>query len=293
MVFDVRATLVGIDGSGKTTVVRRMREFDDVAVVHAVRAHDDPQSPYAALSTALALASAAADAIGRPQLKVCVLYLQLCLYGLAERRCADGRRRVLLSDRHPLIDPLVYLPLYAGLKTDDGPDGDVERWWGLQNHDSAGAVRDWLEVCSGDTNAWALGAELIGLATMPPAHLLGELCRMFDTQLPDKIVLLDLPVPEALNRARARPRGTELHETMAALYAVRQRYDIVLDWLTLARPQVTVHRIDCRGRTVEQVAEGVRATVGLGDTEATSVTAGCGVPQEGSPARPQWRGGEQ
>src|SRR5438270_2861598 len=144
----VRAALVGIDGAGKTTVARRLHERGRLAVIHAIRAHDDLNSPDAELSRRLALASAAADVIGRAQLKVAVLYLQLCLYGPAERR-ASGAGTVLLTDRHPLIDPLVYLPLYAGIGTGDQPGTDVERWWSALPPDAAGPIREWLRACSG------------------------------------------------------------------------------------------------------------------------------------------------
>ncbi|MEU3491272.1 phosphotransferase [Streptomyces massasporeus] len=118
---EMRAAVVGIDGTGKTTVLRRIREQGDITVVHAIRAHDDPDRPYAALAGA----SAAADALGRVQLKPAVLYLQLCLYGPAERQAArEGR--ILVSDRHPLIDPPAYLPMFARAVREDAPGADVE-----------------------------------------------------------------------------------------------------------------------------------------------------------------------
>src|SRR2546423_10897890 len=106
----MRAALVGVDGTGKTTVARRLRERHGVGVIHAIRAHDDAHSPDAELSRRLALASAAADAVGRSQLKVAGLYLQLCLYGPAERRASEP---ALGTDPPPPLDPLVHLPVYA------------------------------------------------------------------------------------------------------------------------------------------------------------------------------------
>ncbi|MFF5969828.1 hypothetical protein ACFY64_40330 [Streptomyces collinus] len=34
-----------------------------------------------------------------------------------------------------------------------------------------------------------------------------------------------------------------------------------VDWLARTRPEVTVHRVDCRGRTAAEVTEAVRAAV--------------------------------
>lgn len=258
----MRVAVVGIDGAGKTTVLRRIREQDGVAVVHAIRGHDDPDSPFAELSTALADASAVADALGRVQLKVAVLYLQLCLFGPAERQAA-GRGRLLLADRHPLVDPLVYLPMFGRIERDDEPGGDVEAWWRKQEPGPARAVRDWLRECSGDADPWPLGAELLRLGTRPPQEMLDRLSRRFGVTMPDGVLLLDLPVTEALRRTRERTRDSELHETAAFLTATRQRYDALLHWLREAHPDVTVRRIDCSGRSVEEAADNVRRALGL------------------------------
>ncbi|MFI8887526.1 hypothetical protein [Streptomyces sp. NPDC053813] len=257
----MRVALVGIDGTGKTTVLRRIHERDGIAVVHAIRSHDDPVSPFAELSLALADASAVADALGRVQLKVAVLYLQLCLYGPAERQALQNSP-VLLTDRHPLIDPLVYLPLFGRVERDDEPGDDIEAWWGKQDPGAARSVRDWLRTCSGGTDPWSLGTELLRLGTRPGPEIHEELSRRLGVTTPEAVLLLDLPVAQALRRTRERTRGGELHETTAFLSATRQRYDEVLDWLSAARPDVTVRRIDCSGLSPDGVAEQVCGALG-------------------------------
>ncbi|WP_419998161.1 hypothetical protein [Streptomyces boninensis] len=257
---ELRAAVVGIDGAGKTTVLRLLHEQPAVQVVHAIRAHEDPHSPWAALSRALAGASAAADTVGRAQLKVAALYLQLCLYGPAERHAA-GRGRFLLADRHPLIDPLVYLPLFGQLGADEEPGGDVDTWWRLQDPAAAEDVRDWLRQCVPGGDPWTLGAELLRLGTRPPAELLPELSRRFGVELPHRVLLLDLPVREAIQRMRARARGAELHETATFLAATRQRYAAALTWLRATSPGMVVRRVDCSGLGVAEVAAAVRRSL--------------------------------
>ena len=262
---EVRVALVGIDGVGKTTVLHRLRERDDVAVVHAVRGHEDPDSPFSDLSAALAEASSAADALGRVQLKVAVLCLQLCLFGPAERR-ATGRSPTLLADRHPLVDPLVYLPMFASVARDAGPGGDVEAWWHKQEPGAARAVGDWLRTCAGTSDPWELGTEVLRWGTLPPHEMLDVLGRTFGVTLPDGVLLLDLPVDQALRRTRERARGSELHETRAFLSATRQRYDEVLDRLARSRPELAVRRVDCADRSVDDVTALVRSAVaGIGN----------------------------
>ncbi|GAA0553164.1 hypothetical protein GCM10010172_39630 [Paractinoplanes ferrugineus] len=249
----MRTALVGLDGSGKTTVATRLRKLHGVAVIHAIRPHDDPTSPYAELSRHLTAASAAADSVGHPQLKVALLYLQLNLYGPQERR---NTVPVLVSDRHPLVDPLVYLPMYARMATTGGPGPDVGRWWAAQEPETARVVRDWLWECGGGEDIWALGTELLGLATLAGEELTRELVQRLEVDPPDQIVMLALPVEEALSRTRRRSSGTELHETTAALRAVEAAYERVLSDLATSIP---VHRVDCSRRDIAQITDDVAA----------------------------------
>lgn len=141
------------------------------------------------------------------------------------------------------------------------PGGDVEAWWRAQDPTAAQAVRDWLRTCAGDTDPWPLGAELLRLGTKPPGEILDTLSRRFGITPPHAVLLLDLPVPEALRRTRERSRDTELHETAAFLSATRRRYDAVLTWLHETRPDITVHHIDCSNRSTAEVANRVRGVL--------------------------------
>ncbi|CAM5341899.1 hypothetical protein STENM36S_03785 [Streptomyces tendae] len=94
-----------------------------------------------------------------------------------------------------------------------------------------------------------------------PDVLSTTLARHFGVTLPDGLLLLDLPVSEALRRTGERPRGGELHETEAFLAATRERYDAVLGHLSRTRPRLAVRRLHCSGRSVDEVAAEVRDAV--------------------------------
>ncbi|GAA2563893.1 MULTISPECIES: hypothetical protein [Streptomyces] len=253
----MRIAVAGMDGTGKTTVLRRIHAKDGIAVIHAMRAHEDPASPFAELSTALAGASAAADALGQVQLKIAVLAMHLSLYTPAEQ-LATRQGWSVLADRHPLIDSLAYLPLFTRADAGAPSEADVDAWWARQEPGAAEAVRDRLRTLSGTEDPRLLGAELLRWGTKSLPELLGLLSRQFDVTLPDGVVLFDLPVHEALRRIRERTRDSELHETVSFLRAIRRRYDVVLDWLSEEHPATAVHRIDCSGRSVDEVTGLVR-----------------------------------
>src|SRR3954464_6468825 len=85
-----RISITGIDGSGKTTVIRALRErfAERPASVQAFRApqyHENPRVPHARLSADIEEMSVLADRLGDPLLKATALLLSVTLYGDVER----------------------------------------------------------------------------------------------------------------------------------------------------------------------------------------------------------------
>jgi len=113
--------IVGIDGSGKTTVIRRMLErlpsrWDVVGLINCPDYHEIPNAPLAQLSRDLDAFSQIADGLGDFQLKGVALYLQMTLYGPLSRFVVDTfHPRLLLSARHAVFDSLAYGSLYANI----------------------------------------------------------------------------------------------------------------------------------------------------------------------------------
>ncbi len=117
----LRAALVGIDGCGKTTVADRLRGPGTV-VIHTIHPHETVDGPFHELSRHLQTLSVTADRLRSPQLKVAAFYLLLHLYAPTERFLTQTfAPHTILSDRHPLIDAMVYLPLYRRAATSAAP----------------------------------------------------------------------------------------------------------------------------------------------------------------------------
>ncbi|MEM7394064.1 MAG: hypothetical protein AAF492_17120, partial [Verrucomicrobiota bacterium] len=111
--------LAGIDGSGKSTVMRRFadlaREHDqNVFALTCPQFHDTPDVPLKELSRSLDAFSRASDSMGSFELKAAALFLQMTLYAPIEQFVEQTfRPEMILSERHPLIDTLAYGPFYT------------------------------------------------------------------------------------------------------------------------------------------------------------------------------------
>jgi thymidylate kinase len=258
-----RVALEGIDGSGKTTVAavlrRRARANGlPLAVLHTIRPHDNDHGPHRALSQRLTVLSEAADRLSSPELKIGTFYLQLCTFRSIERDAiaVDGAE-IILSDRHPIVDSLVYLPLYARVAASRplaGPPDGFARIAASADPAALSEALAWATDQGCGSDLWALGRDLLALGASPLDVLTKEVTDRLGVGLPDEVVLLDVSVSRALDRLRGREQASELHESQARLSAIRQRYTVVLDWLTESLG-VRIRTLSCDDLTVADTAD--------------------------------------
>jgi thymidylate kinase len=262
----LRVALVGIDGAGKTSVAHRLRERAGgdlrLAVLHAIRPHEAPDAPLHALSRHLQTVSEEADRLRSPELKVAVFYLVLCLYAPVERFFVDiFSPNIVVTDRHPLVDTLVYLPLYGRYAaTHPDPDRRPPAAWmdGIDGRARDAAVA-WARRTGGDGDLLSLGRQILALHARPPARMLREFRRRYRTDLPDRIVLLDLDVDQAMQRLSGRDRPAQPHETHTQLTAVRCAYSETLAWLASGPAAVDVRRVCTAGRSIDAAVDEIVA----------------------------------
>ena len=130
-----------------------------------------------------------------------------------------------------------------------------EEWPAVLEYQAAESKR--LGVSRG---LWDIPGYLVELAARPWGELLNALVPDFQCQLPDVVVMLDLPVPVALERLSAREGTREVHETAALLGALRGAYLKLLDVLRAKGVQTEV--LDATAGPDELLAT-LRERVGL------------------------------
>jgi hypothetical protein len=264
----LRIAVVGTDGSGKSTLVRRAaaRAGGGLQTMTCPAYHDTGNAPLHELSRALDALSSCADGLRSPGLKAAAMYLQMSLYGPVERFLVETLQpEVLLSERHAIVDPIAYSPLYRrmmGPTLDRGLEARVVERLGAP---AWAQVVEWQARESRrlgvERTLWDLPRYLLELSERPWDQLLGVLGADFRCGLPDVVVLLDLPVTVALERVSGRAGAREVHEGAAMLEALRGAYHAELQ--VLAKSGVRTEVIDGSAGTPDDLVTALLERVGL------------------------------
>lgn len=272
-----RIAITGTDGSGKTTIIRRLAAAyaDAPQSVRAFRApqyHEDPDLPFGALSLAIDQLSVLADRRGDALLKATALFLSMTLFGDVERFAASAYRpRFLVSERQCLADSLTYarfyLPLLKG-PLDPAIEPEIVAALGA---DGWRRVKAWLSVFQardaafGPVDFFALPLAIRALFEAPGPALLERLMRLYHAEVPDRIVLLQVSGP-ALAARLAEKRDatpTEVHEQAQVLAMFQQALSASCEQLRRVHPALKVDVIDTSEQTSAESEVAIRALLEL------------------------------
>lgn len=219
-------SFLGIDGSGKTTLMRRLKEVagERAAFLFAPDFHEIDGFARADESRALNELSRLADAYGDPGLKLSSLYLRMCLYGEAEAFLASTSRCAsLCTERHPIVDSLTYLPVYAiavkrsGARLEKSAEvmANIAREHpDVAVHVEAAVARRNSRLGLGCARIEQLAAYCIEFAAFGPEQFVKEVSRDFQTRLPDVVLYLEVSPEVAFERIRQRGKTLEAHESL-------------------------------------------------------------------------------
>jgi thymidylate kinase len=245
--------VVGIDGCGKSSVIRRFTELSptargSVAAMTCPTYHQTPNAPLAVLSQQLDALSKAGDALGSFELKGVALYLQMTLYGPVERFMAETWEPLfLLSEHHALVDSLAYGAFYSQRMKKPLEAQRLEP--AVRERLALDPILEWHahegRRLGEAVDFWALPPHIGRIFAQPRAALVDDLARRYRSRLPDALLILDVPPEVAMARLAARGDAqAELHEQSGILALLRQSYRELGNWLAREHPECTTRVID-------------------------------------------------
>lgn len=224
-----RVAFMGIDGSGKTTLMRAVQAVvgERTSLLFSPDFHDIPAFPGAAESRALTEFSRLVDARGDPALKLASLYLRMCAFGEAESfLMATEHRESLCIERHPLIDAITYLQVYIHAVKRSGvrPEDSAAVMARLQashpsvvHHVREAVARRNCRLGIADAAVESVAGYCLGFAAFGAEDFVASLSKDFQTTLPHRVLYLDISPSVAFERVVARGKPLEAHESLENL----------------------------------------------------------------------------
>jgi thymidylate kinase len=245
-----RIGIVGIDGSGKSTIIRRLRQAvpsESLIPLSCPDFHHTADTPLQSLSRQLRAFSDGADVVAHPAIKAAALYLQMTLYGPVEQFVIDTfRPAALVCERHPIVESLVYGPVYVELGRCGRPRvsdrNRIRKVLDAAEPGTMDSILAWYAREAArlgtDGDLWSVLDQVSDLFARGPAAAIDGFGVRYQTTLPDEIVWLDVTPELAARRcaARAGGRPLEAHETVGGLTALRDSYLRARDMLAEHAP---------------------------------------------------------
>lgn len=264
-----RVAVTGVDGTGKTTVIRRLREEfrsrpDLAFAFRAPQYHEDEQLPFGGLSKAIDDLSVYGDINSEVKLKALALFLSMTLYGDVERHVMSAYKpRVMFAERQCLLDTLAYarfyLPMLAQAK--DSNTSSLASAFALPK-----VIQHWLPVVA--KREQAIKFDLSNLSQYlgqvfsgEPQAIVERLSRIFAAEIPNQIILLTANRENLQGRLAEKKSETpvaELHEQAGTLEGLLKALRESAALLKKIAPELEVVELPTDGLSIEETVSRVK-----------------------------------
>ncbi|WP_419419429.1 hypothetical protein ACNVED_13060 [Legionella sp. D16C41] len=258
-------TILGIDGSGKTALVHRLMATTKITqpsttFINAPNYHESWDSPFKDLSAKLEIFSSLCDELQSFELKGVALYLQATLFGVIEQFFINNwQPAIILSQRHPVLDSLVYGELYRQhVKENDTSTLSAQLLSKLQARQVPwDFILRWFELhkqrTKSQSSIWNFSEEILKLFKLDWIRLTVELQFRYQTKMPDGIIYIHPEVETVLanidRRAEESQSNKELHENLSGLRQLEKNYQKMLNFIKCNYSHVQIFEIPAYDNT--------------------------------------------
>ena len=268
-------TILGLDGSGKSTLVKSILksspiDVKDIALINAPNYHEIENAPMSDLSKTLEVFSTVCDQLKSYELKAFSLYLQATLFGVVEKAILkNSNPKLIISQRNPMLDSLVYGDFYVKIIHKAISQSTYEeKIINLleKNNCSFTKVQDWYDMHTQRLGVklpfWEFPLEIKRIYQASWEELLIKLVDHYQTKLPDVILYIEVDPNVAMGKIDDRNKDTtqkELHESAENLKVIRDNYERMLTFVKEKHPKIQILRVDAYG---ENLAKEIWSKIG-------------------------------
>ncbi|AEW01674.1 hypothetical protein A4D02_06640 [Niastella koreensis] len=243
----IRTILItGLDGCGKSTLFYRLagEKPDHVALITLPHIDED-SLPYDSTirkqAQLLNDMSRQADENNWSDLKALALFGSMLLYQQLVHEMCTPFTRILICERHPLIDPLIYARFYAERLTPGYLNREKTDYYNATYGELLSFIVGLLPIKSGGDYALEIFT-FIRDTFKNSASPDKQLTKLFKTALPDKIFFLKA-APEILFDRIASRKLAEPHEQLQVLALLDKTYDVLFEGIA-AQDKIPIEYID-------------------------------------------------
>jgi thymidylate kinase len=276
-----KIAVTGIDGTGKTTLIRAIRELyrNQPTLVQAFRApqyHEDPNCPFGSLSHTIQSLNNIGDQTQNILLKSAALFLSVTLFGDVEKFYEQTYQpRFLFTERQAIVDSLSYTSFYKRLLTGPLDQSKLEPALRQAVGDQAiNGLLDWMKVLESrkfpterEFTFWNLPLIAFDLIDQKPEQLVTDLKRIYHCEIPELLIILQVS-PEVLeSRITEKTSKTgatrELHEQRGILEMLQKSLIQGANVMKSMYPKMELQFVDSSRQTEAESLKQILALSGL------------------------------
>jgi thymidylate kinase len=229
----IRTLLItGLDGCGKSTLFSKLtgEKPDHVALITLPHIDEDSLPRDSAIRRQARLLnqmSRQADEKSWSDLKALALFGSMLLYEQLVREMCTPLTRLLICERHPLIDPLIYAKFYAERLTADHLKREKLDYYNTTYSELLVFIVGLLPIKSEGDHALEIFTfihDTFKSSAVPDE----QITQLFKVGLPDKIFFLKA-APEILFDRIASRKVAEPHEKLQVLALLDKTYDVLFE----------------------------------------------------------------
>lgn len=224
--------LTGLDGCGKSTLFTKLRNAKPGHVSLITLPHIDeeslpPQSAIRKQAQLLNQMSQQADENNWSDLKALALFGSMLLYEKLVHEMSTPLTRILICERHPLIDSLIYAKFYAVRLTSGHLKQERIDYYNTAYGELLAHLVGKLPVKSEGDHAVEI-FNFISETFNSAVERGGQLKELFRVELPHKVFFLKA-APEILFDRISGRKVAEPHEKLQVLALLDKAYDALFD----------------------------------------------------------------